>query len=200
MKHGALILGLALLATASTAPLANAADKAAKTEKKQMTDAELKKLPGYVELNLANVFGDKEAKVEVYLKSPMLDLVARFANDEEERGLDEALAGLQLIRVQVYEVDRDEAVRATSVSSEAMKKLDASGWERVVRVREDKENVDVYFKPSPDNEALDGIVVVVIGDGNEAVFVNIVGRIRPEDVSRIGRKFDIDTLGTLDGR
>ena len=201
MKFRALVLLVAMLAMTATAVRADAADKSKdQNTNKKMTDAELMKLPGYVDLDLSTAFGNKEAKVEVYLKGPMLKLATHFAG-EDDPDFKDSLAGLRLVRVQVYDVDADEQqAQVKNMTSAAAKKLDSMGWERIVRVRDDGDHVDVYFKPTSDGEALDGIVVMVTGHDHEkeAVFVNIVGRIRPEDVSRLGHHLDIDGLDDLD--
>jgi len=201
MKLRALVLLVAMLAMTATAVRADAADKSKdQNTNKKMTDAELMKLPGYVDLDLSTAFGNKEAKVEVYLKGPMLKLATHFAG-EDDPDFKDSLAGLRLVRVQVYDVDADEQqAQVKNMTSAAAKKLDSMGWERIVRVRDDGDHVDVYFKPTSDGEALDGIVVMVTGHDHEkeAVFVNIVGRIRPEDVSRLGHHLDIDGLDDLD--
>jgi len=75
--------------------------------------------------------------------------------------------------------------------------LDRQGWERVVRVREDREHVDIYFRLSDDAMIIHGIAIMVAEPG-ETVLVNIVGDISTDDLSALGRRFDIDELIDID--
>jgi len=159
-------------------------------------ERKLKKHPGYV--NFENIFDSvhEDAKVEVYLKEPMLKLVAKFLKNEDEDMFD-IMNKLMLVRVLVYDVDSSVSDELSDISSSTAKKLDGEGWERIVRVREDGDHVDVYLKPSEDFAWVNGIAVMVVGEDDEAVFVNIVGEINPEDISKLGGHFDIDELDDI---
>ena len=76
--------------------------------------------------------------------------------------------------------------------------LDAQNWDRVVRVRDNDEHIDVYFRLSDNADIIYGIAIMV-AESNETVMVNIVGDISPDDISAIGNRFDIDELANLDG-
>lgn len=152
-------------------------------------DKSFSKHPGYVDFAALEKIGE-EAKVEVNLKSPMLGLVSKFIDDDPE--LRNMMANLKLVRVRVYDLTPAIEKAFMSAGSETTAKLDKSGWERVVRVRERDERVDIYFKPSAKSDFIEGVLIIAVDD--EAVFVNIVGEMRPEDVARISEHFNIDDI------
>jgi len=170
-----------------------AATATAKDKKKAQ---DYTKHPGYVDFHTLEIFGDEEAKIEVYLRKPMLDLLRKFIENEDPE-LYEIFGKLQLVRVQVFDVTRDLALKFDEESTKTIKALDKGGWERVVRVNDEGERVFVYLKPSDDFEWIQGIVVIAMKDMEEAVFVNIVGDIHPDDISRLGGHFGVDELDSI---
>ena len=106
------------------------------------------------------------------------------------------MINLKLVRVEVYELTPEIQQKFSSESSKTIKVLDDKDWERIVRVRKDDEQAYVYIKPSEDYEWIQGIVVLAMED-DEAVFVNIVGDIKPEDISRLGGHFGIEELDSI---
>lgn len=154
------------------------------------------KHPGYVDFEAMDILGDREAKIEVYLKANMIELMSKFVK-EEDPDMYNMLNKLMLVRVLVFDVDYDLADEFAAVSKKTVKELDQKGWERIVRVTEGDERVYVYIKPSDDFEVIQGIAVIALED-DEAVFVNIVGDISPDDVSRMGDYFDIRELNGVE--
>lgn len=183
-KHSVFI-ALAIVTTASLAT--GAEDKTSKDR-----EATLRSQPGYVDFSMLDKLG-QEAKVEVNLRDPMLGLVGKFIGEDDPE-LKDLIAGLKLVRVRVYAVTPETIEKLLAAGSEASLRLDRDGWERIVRVRDEGEHVDVYFKPSRNTEWIEGVLVIAVGEDDEAAFVNIVGTIRPEDVSRIGDHLDIDGM------
>lgn len=165
-------------------------------DRKQKGTTDYTKHPGYVDFDALQIFDEDDAKVEVYLKQPMLNLMRKFV-EQEDPELFDILGKLMLVRVQVFEATRELAAKWELESSKTIKVLDDKGWERVVRVREEDQHVYVYLKPSENYEWIQGIVVIAIEDYEEAVFVNIVGDIRPDDVQKLGEHFDVEELDSI---
>jgi hypothetical protein len=152
--------------------------------------------PGYVDFGKFSPTPGGEF-VEVNVTSNLITMVTNLAKDEPE--VMDVLKGLKAIRVNVLGVNaanRDEMQnRIQSVRSQ----LDDSGWERVVSVMNGKDDVGVYMK-TRGTEAVEGVVVTVLEGKGHAVFVNVVGDIRPEKLTMLGERFNIEPLKHLPGK
>lgn len=177
----ALLLGLWLL------PLGAAAEGTKKED--------YSKLSGYVdfaELGLA----EEEAIVEIYLHDALLGMVASMSRGSDPE-LADMLGKLKLIRVQKFRLDDDQKVGTVEEQISTLAgKLEKGGWVTAVRMREKRgENVYVHLKMG--ETLLQGITVMAVEEGESVTFVNIVGEIDPEQIGRLGRKFDIHELDEL---
>lgn len=159
-------------------------------------DAEVLNHPGYVDFStLSNIAGD-EPNVEISLKAPLLNLITNILKNNDEQAAD-FISTLLSVNVRVFESSMLDTDRISETMSEIASNLDAQEWERVVRVRDNAEHVDVYFRLSDNADVIYGIAIMVV-ESNETVMVNIVGDISPDDISAIGARFDIDELSDLD--
>jgi Na+-translocating ferredoxin:NAD+ oxidoreductase RnfG subunit len=73
------------------------------------------------------------------------------------------------------------------------KDLETKGWERIVTAQEKGQDVGVYLK-SQNKDTVQGVVVLVLDGKNQAVFVNVVGDIKPDQLAMLGEKLHIDPL------
>jgi hypothetical protein len=146
---------------------------------------------------------DLEPTVEIDLNPTMLGMLGAAANAADPQAAS-ALEGITSVRVYVYEGIGDELQDVLAFVERTSMSLESAGWHPAVRVREQGEQVRVYMKPSapgPNGAAgtLDGITVMVTdsGTGDEAVFVNIAGKIRPETLGKVVGTFGMQ--GVLNG-
>jgi hypothetical protein len=157
-------------------------------------DKEIRKHPGYVDFDDIEI-PEAEETVEVYVRGPLLKLVAQ-ATDHEDPALSKLLSKLLLIKVNTFSVNSVISQELKQKIATVESSLQKQNWEKVVRVKERDEFTNVYLKM--DNEQVIGLVVMAVEDGDEAVFVNIVGEIDMDSIGKLGRKFDIPRLDSLD--
>ncbi|MSR10411.1 MAG: DUF4252 domain-containing protein [Gammaproteobacteria bacterium] len=159
-------------------------------------DNDVENHPGYVDFSVIRAIANTEPNVEMSLKTPLLNMITNLIRNEDVEAAD-FISKLLRVTVNVFEsssIDIDEVAGSMTAIAED---LDNQGWERVVRVREDQSHVDIYFRLSDDTQIIHGIAIMV-AESSETVMVNIVGDISTDDLSALGRRFDIDELVDID--
>ena len=147
---------------------------------------ELKNLAGYVDFgDLSATYG--EPKITINLGGTMLNFVGMMSSSESPE-TSEMISKLKGIRVQIYSLEDNSGV-ARDQFSETRNSLKSSGWEPIVQVNEDDEQVLVYMKAINGN--MEGMTVMVVDD-EEAVFVNVIGQLNPAELAQVMDKFDVD--------
>ena len=155
-------------------------------------DSDLESHPGYVDFSTLTAIAAIEPTVEISLKAPLLNMITNLIRSEDEEAA-EFISKLMRVTVNVFESDDIDVDQVAASMSTMAEDLDSAGWDRVVRVREDESHVDIYFRLAPDADAIYGIAIMVAEPG-ETVLVNIVGDISTDDISALGRRFDLDEL------
>jgi hypothetical protein len=147
-----------------------------------------------LEINHLDALADKAAEVvDVTLDGPLLQLAAKFMNDEhdpEEAAAKDFIQHLKGIYVKNFEFDKEGEYSQADVE-EIRKQLHTHAWQRTVEVRSKRggENAEIYLMPGPGTgaDAIQGLAIIS-AEPKELTVVNIVGPI------------DLDKLAELDGQ
>lgn len=151
--------------------------------------------PGFVDFGKLGPSAEGGEFVEVNIQSSLIAMVSKLTQKHSPEVAD-LLSGLKAIRVNVIGLKEDNREEIEKRVQGLRAELETKGWERVVSVQKPKEDVAVFMKLR-NSEAVDGLVVTVLDAGREAVLVNIVGDIRPEKISNIAERFNIEPLKKL---
>lgn len=151
------------------------------------------KSPGAIDLTGLSASASKKGQfVEVRLTPALIQLAARLAADSEP-DVARLIAKLQSVHVNVVSLADDNRDKVSDQIVGIRTKLDEDGWERVVTVRDNGADIAVHCR-TRGTEAVEGLVVSIMDGGKEAILVNVVGDIQPEELSRIGARLGIDPL------
>jgi len=120
----------------------------------------------------------------------LLHFVASHADDDP--AVSELLKGLDGVRIRIYQIDGD-ALRVAARMSTMSEHLQGHGWEPVLSVRNGSEASYMLLRVV--NERICGMTVLVSDGDSEAVVINLMGEIRPEQFGDVMMALDVDTPG-----
>jgi Domain of unknown function (DUF4252) len=148
--------------------------------------------PGAVDFGKFTPPGNGSEFVEVQIRSNLLNFAAILV-EKDEPDAAKLLRSVQLVRVNVVGLTDGNREEMQKRVQTIRQDLEGRGWERNVNVQgKDGEDVGVYIQMQG-GTAIAGIVVTVV-DPEHAVFVNLVGDIRPEQIAALGEKLNIKPL------
>jgi Domain of unknown function (DUF4252) len=138
---------------------------------------------------------DKAAEsVIITLDPALLRLATRFLDPAkpEDSAAREAIAGIEGIYVRSYKFDSDFVYPKADVDM-VRKQLGGPGWQRLVEVRNRKEqqNVDIYIRV--ERERANGLAIIA-SRPREFTIVNIVGSIDMKKLHELEGQFGIPKL------
>jgi len=145
-------------------------------------------LPGYVNgdvfRDLADEAPDDTTLIDVTLDGPLLRVLAKsFASQNDQMG--SILTGLEAINAVIIGFDEEAEPlmwRARQEIRDIVEDLPKHGWSRLARVRE--KDQEIYVLARHKGEDICGLAVLVSEqNGEQIIFVNIVGKI---DLAKMG--------------
>jgi hypothetical protein len=147
--------------------------------------AALEEQPGYVDFGaLDSIYG--EPRVMINIGGSILKLIAMASQEDPEAA--EMIRGLDGVRINVYDTGGNVDPALEQVAKvKAM--LEKEAWEPIVQVKENGEEVQIFMKAN--EERMQGLAIMAV-DGEEAVFLNILGEVDPAKLGQVMKQLNVD--------
>ncbi|MFC1695032.1 DUF4252 domain-containing protein [Pseudomonadota bacterium] len=147
---------------------------------------------GYADLKSLGM-RDTDQVMSLSIGPSVLRFAASHVDDDPE--VRELLRSLDGIRIRIYEIDGDAgrvALRVNAMSSH----LQEDGWEPVMLVRQENEATHMLLRVVDDR--ICGLTVLVSDGDSEAVVINLMGKIKPEQFGDVMLALEVDAPGVGD--
>jgi hypothetical protein len=147
---------------------------------------------GFADLDSLGI-ADTDRVLALSIGPALLRFAARHVEDDPETQA--LLRSLDGVRIRIYEIDGDPARVATRMD-DMSRKLAGTGWERVLLVREAQEQAHMLVRF--DDDRICGMTVLVSDGDEEAVVINLMGDIQPQQFGGVMAALDVDAAGVAD--
>jgi len=141
-------------------------------------------LPGQVDFGQFSPPTSGGQFVEVNVPSSLIALASHFV-EKQEPDVADLLTSLKMVKVHVIGMDESNKSGLQERVQSVRKQLSGGGWERLVTALDKQQDVGVYLKMGP-KESVQGIAVTVLEGDKQAVFVNIVGDLKADQLTKLG--------------
>ena len=153
---------------------------------------ELKDLEGYIDFgDLSATYG--EPSISINIGGTLLQFVGMMGEGSDPEAAN-IISQLKGVRVFGYPIAEDATV-AKEKFVEVKTTLKSKGWEPVVQINKDGEQVLIYMKIN--GESMEGMTVMTVDD-EEVMFINIIGKLDPRQIGKVMDSFDVDIDDALE--
>lgn len=137
----------------------------------------------------------KHSEVSLSIGPAVLHFLAAHMEDDPETA--NLLRGLDGVYIHVYDIEND-TVRAAQGIRRMSRHLEKEGWQSVMLVHDQGEETRMLVKL--DHGRIQGLTLLTADGESEAVVVNLMGAIKPENFSDIMVALEVKAPGTTDVR
>jgi hypothetical protein len=147
---------------------------------------------GYADLESLGM-RDTDKVMTLSIGPTLLRFAASHVDDDPE--VRELLKALDGVRIRIYEINGDTGRVAARIDNMS-RHLQDDGWEPVMLIREENEATHMLLR-TVDGQIC-GMTVLVSDGESEAVVINLMGEIKPQQFGEVMLALDTDTPGIED--
>lgn len=144
---------------------------------------------GYANLDSLGVFDTDRSMALSIGRLPIRIAIWALEEDGDEPEIAALLRSLEGVRIRIYEIDGNPA-RVASRIQRMSAHLRKDRWEPVMLVQDDGEETHMLIRQRGDR--ILGLTLITSDGSSEAVVINVMGDIRPENFGDVMVALDVD--------
>lgn len=139
---------------------------------------------------VTNIVG-QGPEVNINLGTGIINTILALSNDDEAKDMRKIMAGLEKIRVSVFELKGNKnTAKLGKLIKSKVDGLLKQGYESIVTVRDGDETVNIIAKVK--DQKLEDAMLIVMEEGDELVVISMEGILDLVQLAEISDHFDVD--------